>query len=47
MARFSSRRLLPNLIPQILNTSLRTTTVQDEDVVIAVELDTEAENAKS
>ena len=47
MARFSSRRLILNLMPQILNILLRTATVQDKDAVTAVELDMEAENAKS
>jgi len=47
MARFSSRRLIPNLVPQTPNTSLCATTVQDKDAATAVELDTEMENAKS
>ena len=47
MARFSSRRLILNLMPQILNILLYTATVQDKDVVIAVELNIKMENAKS
>ena len=47
MARFSNYYLIPNLMPRTLNTSLHTTTVQDEDAVIAVKLDMEVENAKS
>jgi len=47
MARFNSRRLIPSPIPQTLNIALCATTVQDKDAVIAVELDTETENAKS
>jgi len=47
MARFSNRRLTPNFIPWTLNTSLRAATVQDEDAVIVVGLEIEAENAKS
>ena len=47
MARFGSRRPTPNLMPRTPNTSLRATTVQDEDAATAVESDTEAENAKS
>jgi len=47
MARFSNCRLTPNPIPWTPNTALYATTVQDKDVVIAVELDTEMENAKS
>lgn len=47
MARFSSRRPIPNPVPRIPNTSLRATTVQDEDAATAVGSDTEAENAKS
>jgi len=46
MARFSSRCLIPNLVPQTLNILLYATTIQDKDIVIAVELDTETENAK-
>ena len=34
-------------MPQTLNTLLYTATVQDEDVVIAVESDIEVKNAKS
>ena len=34
-------------MPGILNTSLYTATVQDEDVIIVIELDMEVENAKS
>ena len=47
MARFSSHYLIPNLMPQIPNILLYTTTVQDKDAVIAVELNIEVENAKS
>ena len=47
MARFNSCCLIPNLMPQTPNISLRTVTIQDEDAVIAVESDTEVENAKS
>jgi hypothetical protein len=47
MARFSSCYLIPNLTPQILNTSLYTATIQDKDAIIAVELDTEVKNTKS
>ena len=47
MARFSSYYLIPNLIPQTPNISLRTATIQDKDAVTAVKLDMEAENAKS
>ena len=34
-------------MPWILNISLYTATVQDEDVVIVIELDIEVKNAKS
>ena len=44
MARFGSCCLIPNLMPQILNTLLYTATVQNKDAVIAVELDMEVEN---
>ena len=47
MARFNSYCLIPNLMPQTLNISLHTATVQDKDIVIAVESDIETENAKS
>ena len=47
MAKFSSCYLIPNLMPQTLNILLYTATVQDKDAVIVVELDMEAENAKS
>jgi hypothetical protein len=47
MARFGSSCLIPNLMPQILNISLRTVTVQNKDAVIAVKLDMEVENTKS
>ena len=47
MARFGSCRLIPNLMPRTLNTLLRATTIQDEDAVIVVESDAEAENVKS
>ena len=47
MARFSSYHLIPNLMPQTLNISLYTATIQDKDIVIAVKSDIEAENAKS
>ena len=47
MARFGSYYLIPNLMPQTLNISLHTATVQDKDAVTAVESDIEVENAKS
>jgi len=47
MARFSSCRLTPNLVPQTPNMSLRATTVQDEDAATAVKLNIETENTKS
>ena len=47
MARFGSCYLIPNLMPQTLNILLCTATIQDKDAVTAVELDMEAENAKS
>jgi hypothetical protein len=47
MARFGRYCLIPNLIPQILNISLHTATIQDKDVVIAVESDIKVENTKS
>ena len=47
MARFSSYCLIPNLMPQTLNILLHTATIQDEDVVTAIELDMEVKNAKS
>ena len=47
MAKFSNYCLIPNLMPRTLNTSLHTTTVQDEDVAIVIELDMEVKNAKS
>ena len=46
MARFGSYCLIPNLIPQTLNISLHTATIQDKDVVIVIKLDIKAENAK-
>ena len=39
MARFSNYCLIPNFIPQTLNMSLRTITIQDKDAAA------EAENA--
>ena len=47
MARFSNYCLIPNPMPRTPNTSLHAATVQDEDIVIVIESDTEAENAKS
>jgi len=35
MARFGNCRLIPNFIPRIPNTSLRTITVQDEEAAAA------------
>ena len=47
MAKFNNCCLIPNLMPWILNISLYAATVQDKDAVIVIELDIEAENAKS
>ena len=47
MAKFSNYYLIPNLMPQILNTSLHAATVQNKDAVTVIELDIKVENAKS
>jgi hypothetical protein len=47
IARFGNRRLIPNFIPQTLNTLLYTVTVQDKDTATIVGSKMEAGNAKS
>ena len=47
MAKFSNYCLIPNPIPQTLNMSLHAAIIQDKDAAIVVELNMEAENAKS